>query len=57
MPKVHYCGVEGNFNVLVMDQLGISLEEAFNNCGRKFTLKTVLLLADQMIQRLEFVHS
>lgn len=40
-----------------MDQLGISLEEAFNNCGRKFTLKTVLLLADQMIQRLEFVHS
>ena len=32
MPKVHYCGVEGDFNVLVMDHLGASLEEVFNSC-------------------------
>jgi hypothetical protein len=32
-----------------MDTLGASLEELFRKCGRKFSLKTVLMLADQMI--------
>lgn len=40
-----------------MDTLGCSLEELFRKCGRKFSLKTVLMLADQMIQRIEYIHS
>ena len=40
-----------------MDQLGCSLEELFRKCGRKFTLKTTLMLADQLIQRIEYIHS
>ena len=40
-----------------MDHLGASLEELFRKCGRKFSLKTVLMLADQMIQRVEYIHS
>lgn len=40
-----------------MDHLGGSLEELFRKCGRKFSLKTVLMLADQMIQRIEYIHS
>lgn len=57
IPNVRWFGVEGDYNVLVMDLLGPSLEDLFNFCSRKLCLKTVLMLADQMINRVEFVHS
>jgi hypothetical protein len=49
IPSVRWFGVEGDYNVLVMDLLGPSLEDLFNICNRKLSLKTVLMLADQMV--------
>ena len=49
VPNVHWFGVEGDYNVMVIDLLGPSLEDLFNYCKRKFSLKTVLMLVDQMV--------
>ncbi|ESN93313.1 hypothetical protein HELRODRAFT_115704 [Helobdella robusta] len=57
IPTIKWSGTEGEYNVIVMELLGPSLEDLFNFCSRKFSLKTVLLLADQLISRVEFIHS
>lgn len=49
IPTIKWLGTEGDYNVMVMELLGPSLEDLFNFCSRKFSLKTVLLLADQMV--------
>ncbi|XP_059475537.1 casein kinase I-like [Neocloeon triangulifer] len=57
IPMIKWCGSEGDYNVMVMELLGPSLEDLFNFCSRRFSLKTVLLLADQLISRIDFIHS
>ncbi|KAM0885085.1 hypothetical protein ACQ4PT_030581 [Festuca glaucescens] len=56
IPHLKCFGVDGEYNVMVIDLLGPSLEDLFNYCNRKFTLKIVLMLADQMIARVEYMH-
>ncbi|GMY06295.1 Casein kinase I isoform delta-like [Fagus crenata] len=57
IPHLKWFGVEGEYNVMAIDLLGPSLEDLFNYCNRKFTLKSVLMLADQLINRVEYMHS
>lgn len=57
VPRLHWSGVYENLNVMIIDILGPSLEDLFNFCDRKFSLKTVLMLANQFLLRIEFVHS
>jgi hypothetical protein len=50
---VRWFGTECDYNVVVIDLLGPSLEDLFDFCNHKFSLKTVLLLADQGIRELQ----
>ena len=54
LPKLYYYSQEGDFNVMVIDLLGPSLEDLFEYCKRKFSLKTVLMLAIQMVSPIGF---
>lgn len=55
--ECYYFGREGNHHCLVMDLLGMSLEDRVRKCGGRFTTKTTVLVAMQVLQRIEYIHS
>ncbi|RWS28944.1 casein kinase I-like isoform gamma-3 isoform X9 [Leptotrombidium deliense] len=57
VPRLYYYGPFNETNALITQQLGPTLEELLNACGKKFTLKTVIQIAEQAIDRMEFLHS
>ena len=56
-PEHIYYGIEGDSAVMAMELLGRSLADLLEQNHGKFSLKTVLMLADQMFARIEYVHS
>jgi casein kinase 1 len=57
LPTVHWNGTEGDYNIMVIDLFGPSLEDLFSFCTRKLSLKSTVLIGEQMISRLEMIHS
>jgi serine/threonine protein kinase len=55
VPRVHWAGSIGEYNIMVLDLLGPSLDDLFKK-HKRFSVKTVLMLAKQMIDRLKYVH-
>ncbi|EME83746.1 uncharacterized protein MYCFIDRAFT_72527 [Pseudocercospora fijiensis CIRAD86] len=56
IPNVYYFGQEGLHNILVIDLLGPSLEDLFDHCGRRFSIKSVVMIAKQMLSRVQTIH-
>lgn len=55
--NVYWVGQEGEYNAMVMDILGPTLDQLFNFCDKKFSVPTFSVLAYQMICRIESIHS
>lgn len=56
VPRIYWFGVQGGKNHMVIDLLDSSLEDYFREYNCRFSLKTVLMLVDQMISCVEFLH-
>lgn len=56
-PQVYWHGQQDDFMALVFELLGPNLEDLFRYCGDQFSLKTTLMLADQLLRRFESLHS
>ena len=56
-PKIYEFENDSKYNILIMDLLGSSIESLFNKAQKKFSFLTCLMIIDQIITRLEFMHS
>eukprot|EP00755_Sulcionema_specki_P029148 Sspe_Gene.91526::Locus_63028_Transcript_3_4_Confidence_0.500_Length_1582::g.91526::m.91526 len=56
IPRLFYYGQEGPFYILVMELLGPCLEDLVTYCNRRLSVKTCLMLAEQMLHVVEALH-
>ena len=56
VPRMLWSGPHGAAHALALPRMGPTLEEMFTQCGRRFSLKTVLALGIRMLECIRQVH-
>eukprot|EP01029_Cantina_marsupialis_P014948 TRINITY_DN3274_c1_g1_i2.p1 TRINITY_DN3274_c1_g1~~TRINITY_DN3274_c1_g1_i2.p1 ORF type:complete len:444 (+),score=49.68 TRINITY_DN3274_c1_g1_i2:224-1555(+) len=56
IPTVQWFGTHNHHYCMVMDLLGPSLEELYNYCDRKLSLVSILMVAEQLVARVQSLH-
>lgn len=56
IPKLIWVGIQGNYNILIMNLLGSSLKNLMKLCQGKFTLATTLKISIQILEILRKIH-
>lgn len=56
-PQFYYYGIENGQCALITSLLGKSLQDLFYESNLTFSLKTILMIADQMLERLNFLYN
>ena len=57
IPQVFWCGHHSDFRIMVFELLGPNLEDLLRYCGGRFSMKTTLMLVDQLLRRIECLHT
>ncbi|KIW14098.1 hypothetical protein PV08_06879 [Exophiala spinifera] len=57
VPRAFWHGYHCDFQAVVSELLGPNLEDLFRYCDNKFSLKTTLMLMDQLLHRVESLHA
>ncbi len=57
IPQVFWYGYHQDYRILVLELLGPNLEDLFRYCGGRFSMKTTLMLMDQLLRRIECLHT
>lgn len=57
IPKIYWSGIQDDYNVLVLEMLGPNLENLFNLNHQHFSLKTTILIAQDIIKKIQYIHS
>jgi len=52
-----YYATEGRYHCMVMEMLGKSLEDRLQSSGGKYDVKSNLIISDQVLRRIEYLHS
>jgi casein kinase 1 len=52
-----FYGTEGHWNVMVMPMLSRSLEDCVQICKGRLSVKSALMVSDQVVRRIEYLHS
>lgn len=56
IPRVYWYGEQDDYNVLIIEYMGNTIESLFTQCGRKFSLKTTLMIGVQIFDLIEYLH-
>ncbi|KAH8108676.1 CK1/CK1 protein kinase [Phellopilus nigrolimitatus] len=57
MPTLWAAGIQGDYDYLVIDLLGPSLDNMYRKNNKRMDLRSTICIAMQVISRLEFMHS
>ena len=57
IPKIYEYIPTQKYNFMIFELLGQNLDELFHLCDKKFSINTILSIGEQMLNRIEFLHS
>eukprot|EP01083_Nonionella_stella_P084088 232671_1 len=57
IPNMHWYGEINGYKIIVMDLFEATLQQLFDFCDRRFSLKTILIIADKLISTIECIHT
>ena len=57
IPQLYYSGVEGDYNIMVIELLGPNMQEVLEFCHGSLCQATIISVAEQLIDRIEYFHS